>query len=129
MAVPLHNDVEVDKPLAALNLTLALLQKSDRRKGRRQIARMWLETPHALGAAMYLIGEAARGAGNVEVYLDQMFWRQVENDAGRFVRARALAARWRGDKSAAERWEKLAKRSYELLPSGYEAYLAYPAGL
>jgi hypothetical protein len=127
----LHGKLGYEQAFDAIGMVLALVRTEPdaRRAGRRQVVGTWLNAPEALGAAMYLVGEAARDQGDAEVYLDRMFSRQISEGTRRCAYARGLAAEWRGDQAAAKQWQARVAQLTALAKDGATAMLAHQAGL
>jgi hypothetical protein len=78
----------------------------------------------------YVVGAAAEGSGDIEAWLDEALERPYgSKGARRRMRARATAARWRGDGAAARLWEERAARFDALIKDDRTALLARIAGL
>ncbi len=85
-------------------------------------------SPMVLPAVMYVVGQAAAGAGDVDVWLDAFFHHRT-TPIRVHARARAEAARWRGDLDDATRWDKVADELSRAISSPAQRSLARAAQL
>jgi len=81
-----------------------------------------------LPAAMYVVAQAAAGAGDVDVWLDAFFHNRTVPFRVH-ARARAEAARWRGHQQDAARWDRAADELSGVITSAARRALADAAGL
>jgi hypothetical protein len=110
--------------------TAARKSEEDRVRARLRTKPMSMYAGEAvLPAVIFLAGTLAEGAGDVEVWLDRAFSRAHLDGDVRMMRARAEAARWRGDADAARVWDERADRACKLVHDHSTALLAYLAGL
>ncbi|HZO15568.1 MAG TPA: hypothetical protein VFB62_19985, partial [Polyangiaceae bacterium] len=124
-----------NEPLPALSgfLRLAAMPEKERRRARIAVSQLsWVgETLDVLPAALFVVGAAA-GTGNVEVWLDRMCALEMAiepDDLRLWMRARAAAARWRGDEAAMTRWNERLARLGGLVKDPRAAVIAHAGGL
>ena len=79
----------------------------------------------ALPAVMYLAARAVPPSADVEVWLDRIFHDEHRSQPLRAMRARAEAARWRGDVKAADLWSDRAEKMLALIHDYRSALLAH----
>jgi tetratricopeptide (TPR) repeat protein len=130
-------DSSLDSPYATVAAWLHIAQLPEDQKPRARAGAEHLlfydEAREALPAVLYVVGRAAPDTG-VEVWLDRMVarWALEGNDAMALrplLRARAEAARWRGDEAAAAKWQKRADSIAALVVGPKEGVLAQVVGL
>lgn len=108
-AIPSKEPDAFNDPLLYLSYWWGILQQPE---AKRKVSRYradeitTYQISDALPAVMYLVGEAARDAGEQEVWLDRIFHQEHNSESIRAAAARAEAARWRGDLKAAAYWDK-----------------------
>lgn len=134
-ALPPGHPNDKGEPVAGAELLAGTLDLLRQAEGQRRRGRMNLpgdeaaEADWLTAAQMYLVGEAARGEGDVEVWLDRVFSRPTRSGGRAALRARAEAARWRGDAEAAQRWEARAATIQGWIVDDRSAALVRIAGL
>jgi tetratricopeptide (TPR) repeat protein len=119
---------------AALWLRLAAAAGSD--EGQLRSLRWSLELPLPPGApeelvlpaVMFVVGKAVPAASDLEVWLDRTFSDVHLRYPVTAMRARAEAARWRGDGAAAAKWEAHAQTLSSAVEDYRSAVLATLAG-
>jgi hypothetical protein len=124
-------------PLAELAYWLQLASSSLTTEQQRKPMRPRLaldlpqRAPHAavLPAVMYIVGRTVPPSTDVDVWLDRIFDAEHRRQPVRTMRARAEAARWRGDGDAAHEWQTRAAVMTRLVEDYPTALLAHVAGL
>ena len=99
-------------------------------RGRSGVTMWQLDYPReVLPAVLRVVGAMAEGSGDVDVWLDYVFSGPELQGDRVLLLARAEAARWRGDKAAAARWDERAKKLLSVIKDDRAAVLAAVAGL